>query len=264
MQVLTLHRRNCVASRFQLHLSRLIQTVDTAAFRPALALAGREVLGCEHVTAFSFGKDARLPRALTLTGSFREPEFHLAAARYAHHHWRIDPTNIFRSRPLTEDQHYVTFLSEHEVADPEYRQDCYSRTGIAHRMSVIKAQGDSFIKLSFHRTQRAGTFRPADMADLLDHVNLLIELVSRHSRSERIRPDAARSVDQYLLALSNLNARLTSREAQVCAGIICGLHSAQIGTTLGVSVNTVRTLRRRAYERLSISSQNELLRLVLR
>jgi DNA-binding CsgD family transcriptional regulator len=264
MQVVALHRRDSIASRFHPHVSKLIQTIGTSEFQTALALAGRDVLGCEHVTAFAFGKEDSTPRALTLTGSFKESELHRAAARYSQVHWRIDPTNIFRSRPLNEDYHYVAFLSEHEVTDSQYRQDCYIQTGIAHRMSAITHRQGEYIKLSFHRTRSAGAFRPAEMADLLDHVDLLIELVSRHALTTQGRIEGPHAVDWYLRVLESLDVGLTSREAQVCAGIVSGLHSGEIGTSLGVSINTVRTLRRRAYARLSISSQNELLRLVLR
>jgi LuxR family transcriptional regulator, activator of tox operons len=263
MQVVALHSRNSTASQLYPYLSKLIQTVGTSRFQAALAIAGHEVFGCEHVTAFAF-ENASPPRALTLSGSFRESQFQRAAARYSQLHWRLDPTNFFRARPLNRDHHYVAFLSEHEVTDSQYRQDCYVQTGIAHRMSVIRSHQDEVIKLSFHRTRSAGAFRPAEMADLLDHVDLLIDLVCRHALSSQQDPVALHSIDQYVRALERLNAGLTSREAQVCAGIVSGLHSAEIGTSLGVSINTVRTLRRRAYARLCVSSQNELLRLILR
>ena len=42
-----------------------------------------------------------------------------------------------------------------------------------------------------------------------------------------------------------------------------GMTSEAIGLKLGISVNTVLTYRKRAYGRLRISCQNELMRLVL-
>jgi DNA-binding CsgD family transcriptional regulator len=42
-----------------------------------------------------------------------------------------------------------------------------------------------------------------------------------------------------------------------------GMTSEAIGLKLGISVNTVLTYRKRAYGRLNISCQNELMRLIL-
>ena len=58
-------------------------------------------------------------------------------------------------------------------------------------------------------------------------------------------------------------AILSEREASVCTGIILGMTSEGIALDLGISVNTVRTYRKRAYARLMISSQNELMKLIL-
>ncbi len=53
------------------------------------------------------------------------------------------------------------------------------------------------------------------------------------------------------------------RETEVCAAIVQGMTSEAIALKLGISVNTVLTYRKRAYMRLGISCQNELLRFIL-
>jgi len=60
-----------------------------------------------------------------------------------------------------------------------------------------------------------------------------------------------------------IKTALTSREADVCAAIIRGVTSEGIALELGVGLNTVLTYKKRAYARLNISSQNQLMRLVL-
>jgi DNA-binding CsgD family transcriptional regulator len=55
---------------------------------------------------------------------------------------------------------------------------------------------------------------------------------------------------------------ITRREIQVCAAIAVGMSSAAIALTLNISLNTVLTYRKRAYSRLNICSQNELMRLL--
>jgi DNA-binding CsgD family transcriptional regulator len=63
--------------------------------------------------------------------------------------------------------------------------------------------------------------------------------------------------------LASVGPLLTAREAEVCACIVHGMSSEGIALELGISVNTVRTFRKRAYSRLNICSQNELMKVVL-
>lgn len=69
---------------------------------------------------------------------------------------------------------------------------------------------------------------------------------------------------QYCGRLALLAPQLTEREIQVHAGIVCGLSSNAIAASLGLSVNTVLTHRRRAYAKLGVSSLNELSHMLLR
>lgn len=57
---------------------------------------------------------------------------------------------------------------------------------------------------------------------------------------------------------------LTKRESAVCGLIAIGMSSEAIALTLGSGINTVLTFRRRAYSRLHISTQNELLHILYR
>jgi DNA-binding CsgD family transcriptional regulator len=52
---------------------------------------------------------------------------------------------------------------------------------------------------------------------------------------------------------------LPRREAEVCARILYGLSSVGIALDLSVSEETVKTYRKRAYQRLVIGSERELL-----
>lgn len=56
---------------------------------------------------------------------------------------------------------------------------------------------------------------------------------------------------------------LTNREQSVCVGILTGHTTEAIALHLGISINSVLTFRRRAYQKLGISSQNELFMRVL-
>ena len=59
-------------------------------------------------------------------------------------------------------------------------------------------------------------------------------------------------------------AALTPREREVCCRILSGLSSEAISQELGISLHSTLTYRKRAYQRLGISSQGELFGIVLR
>ncbi|TKW76868.1 MAG: hypothetical protein DI543_18695, partial [Bradyrhizobium icense] len=59
-------------------------------------------------------------------------------------------------------------------------------------------------------------------------------------------------------------AALTGREKEVCLRILSGFSSEAIAAELGISLHSALTYRKRAYEKLGISAQNELFGMVLR
>src|SRR5882757_2373408 len=68
----------------------------------------------------------------------------------------------------------------------------------------------------------------------------------------------------FMQRLRTIAPGLPARELEVMALIAHGLSSHGIALELQISVNTVLTYRKRAYSRLDISTQNELMRLLLR
>ncbi len=82
--------------------------------------------------------------------------------------------------------------------------------------------------------------------DLLPSPTIITTRRSKVDWWDDSRPDAA-----------GLNA-LTPREREIALGIADGLSRTQIADQLGISVNTVSTLIRRAYKKIGVSSQAEL------
>ncbi|QBR03670.1 helix-turn-helix transcriptional regulator [Paraburkholderia pallida] len=70
--------------------------------------------------------------------------------------------------------------------------------------------------------------------------------------------------DDWILADAQAFSSLTSRERTVCIGILTGYTSEGIALNLGISINSVLTYRKRVYEKLGITSQNELFMLTFR
>jgi DNA-binding CsgD family transcriptional regulator len=66
-----------------------------------------------------------------------------------------------------------------------------------------------------------------------------------------------------LFATTGRFVALTPREKEICLRILSGYSSQAISAELGVSLHSTLTYRKRAYEKIGISSQNELFGIVL-
>jgi len=88
--------------------------------------------------------------------------------------------------------------------------------------------------------------------------------VARHYQAEIPAGDHPLHKLEQLFATSDPLSRLTHREKEVCLRILSGFSSEAISIELGISLQSTFTYRKRAYDRLGISSQNELFAIVLR
>jgi DNA-binding CsgD family transcriptional regulator len=86
--------------------------------------------------------------------------------------------------------------------------------------------------------------------------------VARHFQQD-VTDDPVRRL-KALFASAAPFATLTGREKDVCLRILSGLSSEAIASELGISLHSALTYRKRAYEKLGISAQNELFSIALR
>ena len=115
--------------------------------------------------------------------------------------------------------------------------------------------------LSVLRSDPHSPFGDDGLRRLGDSADLLMAVLGKHADLCETRPNVA----QALTALSEIEtcivtmSQLPRREAEVCARILYGLSSVGIALDLSVSEETVKTYRKRAYQRLAIGSERELL-----
>ena len=263
MLVLESTRRTVSGSPFRAEIPQLVGEVGTSNFTEALSKTIQSLLQCRQITVFAFNKVAQ-PRIVSLFAKERAEAVKSAALLYSRSHWHQDPSNIFRSQGMESGKSYAVVMANTDVKDQGFRHDCYTKPGVSHRLSIISQFRDECIKTSFHRTRAAGAFTEDSVRDLLEHSDILTSLLVRHSETASAGPGGADEPEHYETILKARCPELTDRERQVCSLIAVGMSSEAIALTLDVSINTVLTFRRRAYARLRISTQNELLRLLFR
>ncbi len=121
--------------------------------------------------------------------------------------------------------------------------------------------------LSFYlRGQKSGWFSDAEIENLTKALPMAHELIGLRHRiagseafhySLEARVTALKQRDVGVFGL------LSPREAQVCDQLLNGVSVAGTAVVLGISDNSVRTLRKRAYAKLRVHSAIQIAALVL-
>jgi DNA-binding CsgD family transcriptional regulator len=268
MDVWPLPSGGAVDNPLQRDVASLICSVGTPRFEDAFFQSAREATGCAHLTAFALADDGR-PKILLALNAGPSRIARSAGEAYVARYWHMDPVNrLCDQAPATKTGFLARALGD-ELRRSSFRRSCYSMNDwsasgarMIERVSLIRRQGGETVKISFHRDQTAGPFHDIELSNIAASADLLVPLVQRHGLSSA--PTASGSAHAlYLRAVIATAPDLSSREAAVCAGIVLGMTSEGIASYLGISLNTVRTYRKRAYARLAISSQNELMKLVM-
>ncbi len=242
----------------RLNMGRLIGAIGTSTFEQVLFEISHAATGCSHVTAFSFAPDSRT-RAIVAVNEGANNVARRVAERYVGHYWHLDPANrLVISGGLSRTGAALRIKSE-DIGSAQYRSECYTNVELGERFSVIQRCGARFFRVNFYASSRRRAFQDDAVANILGSADLLVALLARHDEADV----AVVEEPDFMEVLQRLQPDLSRRELQICGGIARGMSSEGISIEYGISLNTVLTYRKRAYTRLGITSQNELLRYVL-
>ncbi|WP_088625848.1 LuxR C-terminal-related transcriptional regulator [Oceanicola sp. 22II-s10i] len=131
-----------------------------------------------------------------------------------------------------------------------------------HQRVIIAGSAGSLLSaIHILRDDTRLELRPDQIANLRQLSPLLHSLASRHielahKRQQSVAP--LETLDQIEAFVAGTNL-LTPREGQVCARILYGMSTCGISLDLEIGKESVFTYRKRAYRRLCISSQRELM-----
>jgi DNA-binding CsgD family transcriptional regulator len=230
-------------------------------FPQVLLSSLRRVAEVDHCMVFSFDESGaarcRLDLGAIPTGS------ELGEAYSGHFH-TSDPNRdaMFASRARQAPIVLPTFSGR--MYSRGYRKLFFEDSGIVDKFATAIWVDATCYYVNFYRIAASGGFdRP--QADRLRRLAPAVgAAVARHlDAAVPGEPPRAPGLRELFATCATL-VRLTTREREVCLRILSGQSSEAISTDLGISIHSTLTYRRRAYQRLGISSQNELFALVLR
>jgi DNA-binding CsgD family transcriptional regulator len=237
-------------------LGELVSELGHSAFPQHLFLEMRKLCGCAHFVALSSAGPQPI-KVLLAANEGAAPLARMTAEKYIAHYWRYDPVNAVLPKLGSADVSAHT--TPEDIGPSRYRNDCYSVPQLIERFSLLRCRHRVTTRIHVYRDKAAGRFSNSEIAAVRDVSSLLFALIAKHSE---ISDRAGASESEIRRRISMLAPDMPKREADVCVGIVSGRTSEAIALNLNISINTVLTYRKRAYARLSISSQNELLRLV--
>ncbi len=130
--------------------------------------------------------------------------------------------------------------------------------------------------ISLYRCNPSQYFSPQERSTLHNFSHLLLPLVEKHLNTirqpARRREEAVFQLDgQYTrgieslrqrfdLRLSQSDLKLSSRETEICVGLLAGLTGPELAKHLGLGVNTVESYLKRAAIKMGISGRHSLIR----
>src|SRR6185312_272450 len=238
-------------------LDQLIGATGLPIFPDLLFRDLRDISGCAHLSAllFSSGRPTQIILAVN------EGPLALArrtAQKYIADYWRYDPANRLADNTRTAE--LSARFAPNEINEKSYRRECYSNLDLVDRFSILRKRNQTTLRLNLYRSKASGRFSDAQIGAIVDASSALFALITKHHDLGQPHESASEAARRRLLLAE---PTLTPRELDVCVGIICGQTSEAIALSLGLSINTVLTYRKRAYSRLGISTQNELMRLLI-
>jgi DNA-binding CsgD family transcriptional regulator len=240
-------------------LTQLVDCIGQDRFGPALARYLHSLCGADHFAAFRMGRDELREVAACCV----EPQ-HTARDRIESYVkqglWKTDPAMTEAHRCV--DGPTPTTIIHVDFTDRGYidlRPRVYPH--VRDRILLCgRAAGGAF-GLSVLRSDPHAPFAEEAIERLGRAAELLVAVLAKHADICQSRPNVAMAlttlpeIENCIVATSVL----PRREAEVCARILYGVSSVGIALDLTVSEETVKTYRKRAYQRLAIGSERELL-----
>jgi DNA-binding CsgD family transcriptional regulator len=157
--------------------------------------------------------------------------------------------------------------------DPAYRNHFFDRNDLVDKTSTVGRLEHGSVLCNFYRMRGSGPYSVDDRRLLERILPLVTAFISAHYQLLKGALPHAPDGDSRIRMRSLVHTivgtrappfeRLTPREREVCERILLGYTSIGIGLDLEIALSSVLTYRKRAYEKLGISTQNELFALCL-
>jgi DNA-binding CsgD family transcriptional regulator len=173
---------------------------------------------------------------------------------------RLDPVSeAYRAAPKVSNVALQRVRPQH-IASPGFRRRVFDDAGIVERVSVIQRGPEAWRVMNVARHASEGLFTDSEISALIGVACLALPMLplNRDRQSGPVQLSVVQLEDRF----ANRFSELTLRERQVCARAAIGMSVEATALDLDIAKTSVLTYRRRAYQRLGVTSPFELCALV--
>ncbi len=217
-------------------------------------------LDVDHWAAFHYRPDHSVRCVATDSTAYK-----IAAKencdRFANRYHGVDPSILaLRGRRETT---VLTKIGIGDIRDHQYRH-CFELTHVQERLSYFSRSGSNLHQLSIFRGPGKRSFTASEMGRFATLANVILVTMERHEVMRGVEAGASRplNVEEVERLLIRLPGSLSKREREVCSRAAVGITIEGTALDLNIQKTSVITYRQRAYQKLGITRQNELVAMV--
>lgn len=175
---------------------------------------------------------------------------------------RVDPS-LIALRQRHSESACIAEMQAGDIHDREYRH-CFELARVKERISLYVRLGADLHQLSIYRRARNAALSPLAIENFAALASVIVTSGVKHEKLSWADPGKLALLDvdsmEHLLRLPPLG--LSQRESEVCARAAAGSTIMDTAAELKIKSTSVITYRQRAYEKLNISRQSELVALI--
>lgn len=230
-----------------LELPEIVEAIGSDGFAAQLLSCFDSLVGADHCTVYQL-------RDFELT------EVASASLQGAGTMSRSDLTSyeVKRQLSMSGAALRVDVSSIHDADAVRFEERAAPRR---QRIMICARRQDASYCLRIIRSAHRPELAEEEIESLRQVAGVLISAIVKHLDLTQRRPNltpalcSLAEIEKCVLSTTDLSRR----EGEVCARILYGLSSCGIALDLGIGKESVMTYRKRAYQRLGIGSQRELL-----
>ncbi|MGE4337741.1 MAG: LuxR C-terminal-related transcriptional regulator [Pigmentiphaga sp.] len=241
----------------------LVRAVGSNDFGPALLhFLRQEVCAVDQLVGFT-RKAGRRGVSLFTVGDMPPRLAQSLTQRYLDSYHLMDPT-ADELGILEQEDAWLTRMNREVPASSVYRAFFFTHSRLVDRVAILTRGLDgAVVACHGYRRSPSPEFADADLAALQPWLGTLAALLRQHHAlahwpPHHTAPEALTAAPPPSAARQQALARLSAREKAVFQRLLAGLSTDAMALDLGVSVNTVRTFRKKLYRKLEVTSRLEL------
>jgi DNA-binding CsgD family transcriptional regulator len=242
-------------------MRKVVDAIGTNLYGRSCLDAFAEYMRIEHLALYHYHLNNSVSCVAT-----HSLEFASAAegnvSKYQERCFKIDPAFLVARTDVRSP--WIAKVTPTDISDLQYRH-CFELTRVRERLSYFGRVGSDLYQISIFRGPHG--MRSFSYDEIVTFSTLAYLVLGTAAKHELAMAGGNAIPEQLNLnAIERILARhsvgLSSRERQVCARVVAGMTIEGTAIDLAVKRTSVITYRQRAYQKLGVSRQTELVALV--